>query len=475
MRNFSRLFAYLLSIPLLGSGIFLFSPVVVWAAESLPEVKIVDEQGETLKKLDTLHDLFSRGASMAVGDLGGDGIEEIIVAEGEGNSPRIQIFRQDGSRIGVFYAYAESFRGGINVAVGDVNGDGIDEIVTAPADGGTPQIRVFDGRGNVLFTPGFLAYAESFRGGMNVAVGDVNGDGTDEIITAPAKEGGPQVKIFDRYGDWTGFVWPFEAKFTGGVSIAAANVDGVAGDEIIAGRQSAGDSEVRVYANGKNLLSHFDAFGERFQGGVNVTGADLDGNGTDEIVTTPASGGGPQVRIFNLAGSLIASTFVYANDFRGGVRVSAIDFAETGGGEEVVVAPSQSDKPATGGKKRIDVDISEQVMRMFEGDTKVGEHQISTGTWSMPTPLGTFRVQNHIRTAYSKRYALYMDWWMAITPDGVYGLHSLPYWKTKNGIVYEGRDHIGKRVSHGCIRQLPEKSKMLYNWAPNGTEVVIHN
>ncbi len=111
---------------------------------------------------------------------------------------------------------------------------------------------------------------------------------------------------------------------------------------------------------------------------------------------------------------------------------------------------------------------------MYEFGALVGVHTISSGLWSMPTPTGTFKTKNKIATAYSKPYNLYMEWWMAITPDGKYGLHSLPYWKTASGGKrYEGASHLGTPVSHGCIRQSYADAKKLYDWAPIGTPISV--
>lgn len=473
-KKFSALAHYFYVIPVFVLGIFLFVPAASLAAEyKISAVKIIDDGGQKIRQFKSLDANNLDGASIATGDLGGDGVEEIIVGANPGGEPSIQVFRQDGSLIRSFLAYGENFRGGVNVAVGDVNGDGVDEIISAPSIGGTPQIRVFDGLGKAIFTPGFLAYSDNFRGGVNVAAGDVNADGKAEIITAPAKSGGPRIRIFNQYGEESGFFTAYENDFKGGVSIYSADVDGAAGDEIITGRQSGGNSEIKIFTRGKDLIKKFHAYSKKFHGGVNVSAADLDGNGISEIVTAPASGGGPQVRIFSISGTLLYSNFIYDKNFRGEVNLSAIDATPKDLGEEILTVLSNPPEEV-GGEKLIDIDISDQALKFYEGKKKIGEHRISTGKWSMPTPIGTFQVRNHVSTAYSRRYALYMDSWMAITPDGAYGLHSLPYWKTKNGIIYEGRDHIGKRVSHGCVRQLPEQSKILYDWAPNGTKVVIH-
>jgi lipoprotein-anchoring transpeptidase ErfK/SrfK len=120
------------------------------------------------------------------------------------------------------------------------------------------------------------------------------------------------------------------------------------------------------------------------------------------------------------------------------------------------------------------VDLSDQTLTMYKNNQPISTRRVSTGKWSTPTPIGTYKTRSKAAVAYSKPYKLYMEWWMAFTPDGKYGLHSLPYWKLKNGgKLYEGAAHIGTPVSHGCIRQTLVEAKSLYDWAPIGTPVII--
>ncbi len=121
--------------------------------------------------------------------------------------------------------------------------------------------------------------------------------------------------------------------------------------------------------------------------------------------------------------------------------------------------------------KYIEIDLSKQSLTLIDGTNFVADYAVSTGKWSTPTPIGEFQIHNHIPTAWSKRYGLYMDFWMAITPNGLYGIHQLPRWP--NGAV-EGASHIGRPVSHGCIRLAAGDAETVYNWAENGTKVFIH-
>src|SRR5205814_2036186 len=124
-------------------------------------------------------------------------------------------------------AYDRSFRGGVRVAVGDVDGDGVPDVVTAPGAGGGPHVEVFSGQDGHLIRQ-FYAYDPKFAGGVTVAAGDLNGDGHAEVITGVASRGAPQVTVFDgavagaelvNYNAAT-------AAFLGGVRVAAADVDG---------------------------------------------------------------------------------------------------------------------------------------------------------------------------------------------------------------------------------------------------------
>ena len=117
-----------------------------------------------------------------------------------GNRPTVRVIDSaTGQTKFTFEAYETSFRGGVRVATGDVNGDGVADIVTAPGYTGGPLIKVFDGNSGAMLRA-FLAYDANFRGGVHVAVGDVNNDGFADIATGAGEGGGPHVRVFN--GAW---------------------------------------------------------------------------------------------------------------------------------------------------------------------------------------------------------------------------------------------------------------------------------
>lgn len=119
--------------------------------------------------------------------------------------------------------------------------------------------------------------------------------------------------------------------------------------------------------------------------------------------------------------------------------------------------------------KYIDVSISNQIMTLFENGTKINEFLVSTGKYGMPTPLGEFKVLRKETNHWSYKYKLWMPYSMNFS--GPYYIHELPYWP--NG-YHEGENHLGRRVSHGCIRLGIGPAKYVFNWAEIGTPIYIH-
>lgn len=144
--------------------------------------------------------------------------------------------------------------------------------------------------------------------------------------------------------------------------------------------------------------------------------------------------------------------------------------------------------------KEVRIYRKSQRAEMLEDGYIVASFIISSGAAGYVTPAGNYRIYNHIPDAYSSKYKLYMPNWMALSHEkrGLqgYGMHSLPYWKVNpksyvegkiypggrlytSSRLYEGLSHLGTPVSHGCIRFGIRESKIMYDWAPDKTKVVV--
>src|SRR5262249_25994459 len=111
--------------------------------------------------------------------------------------PHVKVFSgADGSQLQSFFAYPANFAGGVRVAAGFVNADRNADIVTGAGLGGGPHVKGYSGADNTILQS-FMAYDPTFTGGIFVAAGDLNGDGVAEIVTTPGAGGGPHVRAFD--------------------------------------------------------------------------------------------------------------------------------------------------------------------------------------------------------------------------------------------------------------------------------------
>ena len=145
------------------------------------------------------------------------------------------IDRATGVVVTQFAPYGPTFQGGIRVATGDLTGDGVDEIVTAPGWSIVAEVRVYTLAGILLTS--FLPYGPAFDGGVQIAVADVDGDGLNDIITIPTL-GRAEVKVFrnvlaagvptfDALNPYRNFL-AFPASFIGGGVVAGDDMGSTA-------------------------------------------------------------------------------------------------------------------------------------------------------------------------------------------------------------------------------------------------------
>lgn len=201
------------------------------------------------------------GARVAIADLDGDGKGEIVAASGSGGGNAVEIYDGEGHLLRSFQAYAASFNRGVHVAAGDVTGDGRPDIVTASANGSKTEVRAFDANGTQLL-PGFDAYP-GFGGAVSVAVGDVDGDGLGDVVTGAA--GGPRVRSFSirlgRASPLESF-FAFDPSRSGQIYVAAGDATGRGAADIVGGPSASEGSEVRTFGSFRDCASQPDGWHE---------------------------------------------------------------------------------------------------------------------------------------------------------------------------------------------------------------------
>jgi len=253
---------------------------------------------------------------VAVGDVTGDGVEDVVIGSGIGAASLVRVI--DGAtrqQVASFSPFEASFIGGVYVTLGDLTGDGVRDVVVTPDQGGGPRVVVYRGGAAGAFTQvaSFLGIQDpAFRGGARAAVGDVNADGRPDLAVAAGFLGGPRVAVYD-------------------------------GPTVLSGTPT-------------RLVNDFFAFEDTLRNGAYVAVGDLNGDGFGDLVFGAGPGGAPRVLAVSgqallTQGSTAALAAPLANFFggdpanRAGIRVAVKDLDGdgradflTGGGSGTTVA-----------------------------------------------------------------------------------------------------------------------------------------
>jgi hypothetical protein len=272
-------------------------------------------------------DLIVGGAGTSGGALLVANVDVYAVGAGAGMAPMVNVYDQNRTLKFTTLAYSVDFTGGVNVATADVNGDGVPDIITGAGKGGAPLVNVFNGvNGDIILS--FYAYDPGFRGGVNVAGSDLNGDGFADIIAGAGDGGAPHIAVFSgKDGHLMKSFMAFEDSFRGGVQVAAGDVFGTGRMMIVAGAGMGGAPRVVIIdPTTAQVVNSFFAFDPSFRGGVNVATGDIDLDGKAEIIFGSGPGGGPEVGIVDATTGTPQQTFFgFDESFRGGVRVASSD------------------------------------------------------------------------------------------------------------------------------------------------------
>ncbi|HEY8505387.1 MAG TPA: FG-GAP-like repeat-containing protein [Gemmataceae bacterium] len=256
------------------------------------------------------------------------GGEPFAVGAGAGGAPEVRLFGPGGEERLALTAFGAGFLGGVRVAAGDVNGDGTPDVIAAAGPGALPEVRAFDGRdGSELFR--LLAFEETFAGGVYVAAADLDGDGAADLVLTPDEGGGPRVRVLrgrDRsvIADFFGIE---DLGFRGGARAAAGDLSGDGVPDLLVGAGFGGGPRVAAFDGTslsgvpQKLFADFFVFEQTLRNGVFLTAGDLNGDGFADVTVGGGPGGGP--RVFALSGrDLIASgaAVPLANFFAGDVN-----------------------------------------------------------------------------------------------------------------------------------------------------------
>jgi hypothetical protein len=243
-----------------------------------------------------------------------------------GNGDFVRFLRPDGTRVrNGFFVFEEEREGGEQVAHIDLNGNGKRELFVVDRN----KIMAWRSDGQPYINP-LYPYTANYEGDLRVMIGDINNDSKTEIYVAPEAGYPAPIKVYTQFGyplrkDW----FPFGESYSGGYTLALGGFKKASTKNIILGSGIGIEPKVGIYTWDYQFLNSWLAFEPSFTGGINVAAGDVDGNGIDEVVVGAGPGKPPVVRTFDSNGTQIYDEFqAYSSFTKPGivVRTQDVDF-----------------------------------------------------------------------------------------------------------------------------------------------------
>jgi hypothetical protein len=270
---------------------------------SLVDIVTVDAQGDfNLAPSQGFLDI-SDMTSIAIADLNGDGINDVIISDGSSAASGVRVLFNDGHgtlATGLVYASETgSGKGPVSVTAADVDGDGFPDLITANGTDGSVSVLLNAGDGSFAAPITYAAGSDP----VAVAVADVNGDGFPDLAVADASGNSLQVLLNDGHG---AFAAPMtQVVGANPVAVTFSDVDGDGKtDMVVANRDD--DTAGILLGNGDGSFAPAVFLNTGSQPGW-VTAQDLNGDGRPDLVTANYNDG--SVSVFTNGG---ASAFTAA-------------------------------------------------------------------------------------------------------------------------------------------------------------------
>lgn len=317
-----------------GTPVHVVNNVIVagLAPGNLPMVHIIDPKTKKVTKEFTPFSTKDRnGVFVAAGDFTGDSQADIAVGTGAGSDPLVAMYTPAGKKVLSFNPYPTDKKIGVSVAAGDVDGDGIDELITVPAKSAS-QVRVwkYDSTAKKFKQLAqLMVFDRTVRTGFTVAAGDMNLDGRAEIVVAPRANGRKLIVIgLDVRNSLQVMsrITAFPINFSTGLNIAVGDVYGTGRSVIAVTSGPNYYTHIKVYDMYGKTLADFLPVSKGYHGGETLATQDINNDGRDEILMANQQGAEPMLRAFRYNGvkrkfDQIQSYLVFPRTIKTGVRL----------------------------------------------------------------------------------------------------------------------------------------------------------
>jgi peptidylprolyl isomerase len=248
----------------------------------------------------------------------------VAVGAGIGSSPTVRLVD---SQTGVIRAQAtafeSTFKGGVAVAMADVDGDGTPELCAASGAGRVAEIRVFKEQAGSTVLKELTAYrtrpfGSGYRGGIGIASGDVDGNGRADFVAAKSRGAGT-VSIFlsvnaadpiinTPYRSFTAFA----GRYDGGASVAVAELGTFSEGrllnafipdrrvEVVVGSGAGMRATVKAYdvSATPRVVTTIEPMSAELRGGVTVASGLYTGDNIDDLFVSAGRGGGGVTEVY---------------------------------------------------------------------------------------------------------------------------------------------------------------------------------
>jgi hypothetical protein len=252
------------------------------------------------------------GVRVASADFNADGVLDIVIGTGPGTTALVQLLNGKDRTVLHNYSPFGTFTGGVNIAAGDITGDGTPDILVSPDQGGGPRVRILNGKSFTQVSDFFGIDDVNFRGGARVAAGDLNGDNVDDLVVSAGFGGGPRIALYSGKTlttnggpKFAGDFFAFEQSLRNGSFITVGDLDLDGQAELIAGGGPGGGPRVSVFSGaqlvqGKQVrIADFFAGDSTKRGGVRLAVIDRTGDGIADLATGDGEGAGSRVSVYN--------------------------------------------------------------------------------------------------------------------------------------------------------------------------------
>ena len=292
--------------------------------------------------------------SVATGDLDGDGLEEYVIGRRSNVNMRYVILDDAATGFAQLHEGGTAWGSGnytTSVATGDVDGDGLDEVIIGRHSNVNMRYEILDDA-----KANFVQLHEGGNGWgsgnytTSVATGDVDGDGLDEVIIGRHSNVNMRYEILDDAK--AGFVQIHEGGNGWGsgnytTSVATGDVDGDGLDEVIIGRRSNVNLRYLILDDSRAGFAQLHEGGNGWGSGnytTAVAAGDVDGDGPEEVIIGRRSNVNMRYEILDDAGAGFAQIHEGGNGWGSGnfTRSVAAGDLDNDGLDEVVIGRESS-------------------------------------------------------------------------------------------------------------------------------------